>query len=222
MKKINDEKLNKGAVFTLVVMVLFMSIISIELIVVIYSEKINTSALRVREKTTTTKRIYKDNGEKFTKIDVNNEMTFIKNKCSKGCNLTTNEIGKEYKYIIEKVDNNYLLSIVDGEKYVLYLKNIGESLDNAYFINYLNYVVFGTVVENEYFEFDYAVVLDNQGAKDEFESLNRDEMLLTNEGIVYYYDECINGGTKVQARRYPFVNDPVVIGSEEVGFDWCN
>ena len=45
MKKISDDKLNKLALFTLIIMVLFMSIISMELIVIVYTEKINTEAI---------------------------------------------------------------------------------------------------------------------------------------------------------------------------------
>ena len=169
MKKISNEKLNKIAVFTLVIMILFMSIVSIELIVVVYTEKINTASLKDREITTTTKRIFKDTGVKFRNIDIKNDVISLSSICSKGCNLKTNELSMEYKYIIEKNKNNYLLSIVDGENYILYSKNLGTKVDNLTFRNYLNYVVLSTVVENEHFVFDYAIVLDNQGAIDEFE-----------------------------------------------------
>lgn len=226
MKKISNEKLNKIAVFTLVIMILFMSIVSIELIVVVYTEKINTASLKDREITTTTKRIFKDTGVKFRNIDIKNDVISLSSICSKGCNLKTNELSMEYKYIIEKNKNNYLLSIVDGENYILYSKNLGTKVDNLTFRNYLNYVVLSTVVENEHFVFDYAIVLDNQGAIDEFESLDYNEIEYTENGIVYYYDECSKSdgfnAKKVKATRLPFNSSPKIIGLENQNYNWCD
>lgn len=224
-KKVSEESLNKVAVFTLVIMVLFMSIVAIELIVIIYSEKINVSNLKNRETTTTTSKVYVDDGVSFKKIDVTKEPTYVNNICKKGCKLVTNELGVEYKFIIEQVNDSYVLSVVSGKKYLLVSKNIGDSLENTYFMNYLNYVVVGTIVENDQFKYDYAVVLDNKSGIDIFESLDKDEMLFTNEGIIYYYDQCVDGennAMKVQARRYPFAIDPVILDYKDTNYTWCD
>ena len=224
--KINDENLKKLALFTLVIIVLFMSIISIELIVVIYTGKIYKDSLKHREITTTTKRAFTDETVKFRNVDVTVDRTDLSKLCKKGCNLSTKEIGKEYRYQIKLVDGNYLLNVIDGKDYLLYLKNLGKSVENLYFTNYLNYVVLGTIVENNYFEYDYAVVLDNQGGLDEFESLDKDEMVFGTDGIIYYYDQCVNNGNynaeKVQAIRYPFNTKPKVLGKEIKHYNWCD
>ena len=224
MKKISDDKLNKLALFTLIIMVLFMSIISMELIVIVYTEKINTEAISDWTTTKKTSKQYVDDGVEFKKIRVTGEPTYVTNICKKGCKLKTDLIGVEYKYIIKVINGDYILDIVKDTKYLLKDKNLGKTIENTYFLNYLNYVVLGTIVKDDNFEYDLAYVLDNKGLIDKFESLDRDELMFTADGVVYYYDECIGNGTnanKVQALRYPFVVEPEILDKVSINYSWC-
>lgn len=229
MKNKDNRTLNNMAVFTLVIIIMFMSIICIELITVIYSQKIDNHYVEKLNTTIPTKKddTYDTTGLKFTNVEIGEEKVFIADKCSNGCNLNIKMYGMNYKYIIKKSEGEYILNVIKDNKLLLSDKNLGTKIEDAYFINYLNYIMFYNQINDGTYEYDYANVVDNRSSLDEFTSLGVNEFELTQEGIVYFYDVCgkqedsLTNGSLVKAIRMPFSLNPKVINTEGVNFNWC-
>ncbi len=229
MKKKENRKLNNMALFVVVVMILFMSIVSIELITILYRDR---EAAKITPVTNDIKKDEQNNtydisNLTFTDLTLTNEATSLQDMCSNGCNIKISMYGMDYYYIIEYTDGSYIMNIVKDNTRLLSDKNLGTSIANAYFRNYMNYIMFYNIIEDTNFRYDYANVIDNRASLDEFSSLDSGEMEFTEEGIIYYYDVCENNGDgannakKVKAIRLPFSLTPSVISTEYVDYSWC-
>lgn len=228
MKKKTDEKMNRMAVLILLIVILFMSVVAIEVITIVYTDKINLSSLKNREKTTQVIGKYSGTDDGFKKIILNGENTFIRDYCKNGCKLKLDSYGKIYLFIIEKDDtHNYLFSVISDNNYLVKEKNIGTKLNQAYFFKYSGYLAFFNVISTDEFEYDYALFIDNKNDIDEFASLYKNEMEFNNKAITYYYDECNNNttsltnGIRIHAQRFPFSDDVEVVDTLNVDFAWC-
>ena len=228
MKKINNEKLNRMAVLILLIVIIFMSVIAIEVITIVYTKKINISSLKDREKTTQVAGKYRGTDEGYKNFKLNNEHTFIKDSCKSGCKLKVDSYGKTYLFSIEKNDkDNYLISIINGDEYLIKYKNIGKNLEQAYFFKYSGYLAFFNVIETDKYEYDYAVFIDNKNEIDEFASLYKNEMEFNEDVITYYYDECntdtesLTNGIRVHAERFPYSKDVKIVDTYNVDYAWC-
>lgn len=228
MKKINNEKLNRMAVLILLIVIIFMSVIAIEVITIVYTKRINLDALKDREKTTQVVGRYSGTDEGYKKFKLKDDHTFIKDTCKNGCKMKIDSYGKTYLFRVEKNDKkNYILSIINGNQYLLKEKNIGSNLEQAYFFKYSGYLAFFNVIITENYEYDYAVFVDNKNDVDEFASLYKNEMEFNKDGITYYYDECNNdkesltNGIRVHAERFPYSKDVKVVDTFNVDYAWC-
>lgn len=230
MKKDNNRKLNNMAIFVIIVMIMFMSIISIEVITILYSERTTNDVLKI-----TNKVIKKDKHNnrydisklKFKDLIISNEESNIMDICQNGCNLRINMYDMDYHYIFTRKENNYFLNIVKDGKLLLSDKNLGSSLEGAYFRNYLNYIVFYNIVDDGTYVYDYANTVDNRSSLDEFASLESNEMEFTEEGIIYYYDSCYGespndmNAKRIKAIRLPYNLSPKVLSQEYTNYTWC-
>lgn len=228
--KNNNKKISNIAAFTLVVMVLFISIISIELITIIYSDKYNKNYIDILKTTvtTTTNKTYDVESLNYSDVSLTSKASYISNLCTTECNLKINMYGEDYYYIIRTgKDNNYILTITKETTVILENENIGTNLSDSYFINYNNFILFYTQLENSDYTYDYAIVVDNRGKVDKFSSVSLNEFEFTDNGIIYYYDECISDDSssfnakRIQAIRTPF-GEAEVLTIKETNYSWCN
>lgn len=234
MKKRNKQEINKlsnMAAFTIVIIIMFMTIIGIEVITVTYENKNNEKLLnrnRMTTNVTTVPKKYDTSNLNFKSISLENTDTKLSSICEKGCNLDITMYGFNYKYIIKHNNrtSNYTLDIVKEEKAILEDKNLGQDISDLSIVNYSNYMVLKNIIIKDEYKYDYALFLDNRDLYDEFSSLNANEMEFTENGIIYYYDVCgvsENGNArKVKAIRVPYSKAPAVISSETTNYSWCN
>lgn len=229
--KQENNKLSNMASFTIVIMVMFMTIIGIEVITVSYENKNNERILsrgRITTEVTTPPRKYNTSNLRFTNISLDNNDTNLSDICLSGCNLDILMYGFHYKYIIKHNTRtlDYTLDIVKEEKAILEDKNLGQDISRLSITNYANYIVLKNIVNKSEYNYDYALFLDNRDLYDEFSSLNANEMEFTENGIIYYYDQCgvneAGNAKKVKAIRVPYSKNPAVISSEVTNFPWCN
>lgn len=234
MKKRSKESTNKlsnMASFTIVIIVMFMTIIGIEIITVTYENKNMEKLLsrdRVTTRVTSAPKKYDTSNLDFTGVSLENTDTNLSRMCESGCNLNIQMYGFNYKFIIKHNNrtNDYTLDIVKSEKAILEDKNLGTDISNLSVVNYSNYIVLKNIITKGEFKYDYALFLDNRDLYDEFSSLNANEMEFTENGIIYYYDVCgtsENGNArKIKAIRVPYSKTPAVISSETTSYAWCN
>lgn len=228
--KKENKRLSNVAAFIIVIMIMFMSIVCVELITVIYSEKINndlTNTLNNNTNSEEDEKKYDTSALNYTEIELSDLKYGIGDACLNDCNFKVNMYGEEYFYIIKKgITEEYNLTIVKNNKILLENKTIGNNLEKAYFINYMNYILFYNMIEDGTYIYDDVLIVDNRGYVDEFASLNNYELELTENGIIYYYDTCYQEGNtnakKIKAIRIPYSKNPTEIGSELTNFDWCN
>lgn len=225
MKK-NDRKLINIAIFTMLVMIICMSLVMMEVIKIMQSEKTNQPYKPITQKVTTTIPVDLSD-KKFNELILDKEPKAISNICAKGCNIKINMYNMDYYYLIKFVDNTYYLDIVKDQKLYLKNKNLGHSLESAYFTNYMNYILFYNVIEDGTYLYDYANTIDNRPFVDEFSSLENGEMKFTDEGIIYYYDSCYReegeetNAKKIKAIRKPFSSNTKSLDTEYKNYAWC-
>lgn len=234
MKKRSKQETNKlsnMAAFTIVIIIMFMTIIGIEVITVTYENKNNEALLskkRVTTKATKAPKKYDTSNLEFTSISLQNIETNLSTICESGCNLDVLMYGFHYKFIFKHNNRtlDYTLDIVKDEKAILEDKNIGKDISNLSLVNYSNYIVLKNIIVKDEYKYDYALFLDNRDLYDEFSSLNDHEMEFTENGIIYYYDVCgtndSGNARKVKTIRVPFSKNPAVISSEVTNYSWCN
>lgn len=230
--KKENKKLSNMATFIIVIMIMFMSIVCVELITVIYSEKINTDLTNStlnnnansQEKN---EKKYDTSALNYIKIELSDLKYGISDSCLNECNFKVMMYGEEYFYVIKKgISEEYNLIVVKNNNVLLENKNLGKSLEKSYFISYMNYILFYNMIEDSTYIYDDVLIVDNRGYVDEFASLNNNEMEITENGIIYYYDVCSKEGNtnakKIKAIRIPYSKNPTEIGSELTNFAWCN
>lgn len=231
MKRSKKKTLNNMAVFVLVIMVMFMSIVSIEVITVLLAGKIDLGSLPVEVPETTTKVESPEvittidlSGVSFEDVEVNNKV-MLRNKCSKGCNLKINNYDINYYYMIKYENDNYYLTVAKDDKIVYQTKNLGTDISKSYLDKYIGYVLFYNINKETDYNYDFAMVIDNTGASDEFTSVSTRELTFGDEGVEYTYDECKaqdqTNAIIVTARRMPFSTNITEVETKNTNVDWC-
>lgn len=224
MRKKESKKFNKTLVFTIVIMALFISVISIEIITVTLNNKNREDLLNSYMPNLKAYKYYSVDDSKFSEVEVLDE-TPIGEMCTEGCDLKVNHQDENYYYMIIFNDNTYKMNLIRDNHVIVSSINLGESIDDAYFKIYKDYIVLYNKIISDDYEYDYALVSDSDSNIDEFTSLNSNEMEFTNDGIIYYYDVCANEkdneSHKIKAIRKPFNISPKAISSETVELSWC-
>ena len=111
MRKQESKKFNKPLVFTIVILALFISVISIEIITITLNTKNSEKLLDSYMPNMKAYKYYSIDDSKFSKVDVTDE-TQIGEMCSDGCNLKVNYQGLNYYYMIIYKDNSYRLNLI--------------------------------------------------------------------------------------------------------------
>lgn len=224
MKKQVSKKFNKTLVFTIVIMALFITIISIEIITVTLNNKTHEKILDKYIPNVKSYKYYSIDDNKFNEVNVLSD-ALVGDMCTDGCNLKVNYKNKKYYYMITYNKESYHLSLIIDNRVIVSRKNIGTNITDSYFRDYMGYLAFYNKIDADNYEYDYVLVSDKNSNIDEFTSLNSGELEFTDEGIIYYYDECGNGtdkeSQKIKAIREPFNISPKVLDRENVEFSWC-
>lgn len=223
MKKKIRQKTSKVFAFFVIIFALFMTCISTEVITLaLHHHKFDFNRSLVN--TRNSYKYYEIDDSRFLEIIAENEVP-IKNMCEKGCNLKVKNFDSMYYYMITYNNQGYRLNIIKNNQIILADKYLGYNLNQAYFMKYLDYVLFYNEINDGIFIYDYANVCDSETHVDEFTSLYNNEFDFTNDGIVYYYDVCAdvaNGGPqKVKAIRKPFTVNPKIINIDYINLKWC-
>lgn len=223
MKKEISQKTKKFFSFSVIIIALFMTYTSIEVITLAISHHkfdFNRSLVNTRN----SYKYYEIDDSRFHEIIPETEVP-IKKLCEKGCNLKVKNFDSMYYYMITYNSQGYRLNIIKNNQIILANKSLGYNLNQAYFKKYLDYILFYNEINDGSFIYDYANVCDSETHVDEFTSLYNNEFEFTNDGIVYYYDVCVDevsgGPQKVKAIRKPFTVSPIIINVEYIDLKWC-
>ena len=226
MKKVkkddNSKKLNTAVVVVLLLLALFVSVICIELIIIHMIDTNNNKYLNKKE----------DFGHifdnDFLEINVGEYVEFIDELCKEDrCYLKVNALKNNPLYYVIYNDNgSYSFSVYGDNKSIISSKKLGDSIKNAYFVKYNNNVVLFNIINDNGYEYDELTLINDKGNYDIFSSIAKDEIKLTDSGIVYYYDACNeldnnNNAQRVQAVRMPFSKTPSILKVENVYYEWC-
>ena len=164
---------------------------------------------------------------KFIDLYLSKDISDLSTACNKGCNLNIQDYEKEFKYIITKdTKGEYFLDVVYLDTALYRGISLGYDITSLYMMNYKNMILLGNVYSNRHFKYDYLIVIDKNGNKDEFSSISEGEIIITDDGITYTYDTCYKNedgnAIRTKALRYPFTSDVKVISSEGTNYEWCN
>lgn len=156
-------------------------------------------------------------------VFIDESSTRLYDTCVDNCNIRINEGGIYYYYLIEKnIKDKYELTIVKDNKSIIYKKNIGENLINLQILYYMGYLTLYNTYADEFFTYDYSIVVDSNNNYDEYTSLNSNEMEFSGKGIIYYYDLCEKDKSyKIKAIRKPFNETTYILTKNEEKFPWC-
>lgn len=214
------------AIFIIVVMILSMSYICIELIAIKNAGKetdkyIKNIKLNINRKDNT----FDTSNLEFEDIEVSEEKVSIKDICEHGCNIRTNIDDRNFEYVFLKEEGEYILNVVYDKRILLSDKNLGNSLDKAYFTFYQNSILLFNEYQDATYQYDYATIVNYDASLDEFVSLGSDELEFTEDGVIYYYDVCREDNSQkdetIKAIRMPFSLDANVLEKLESEFSWC-
>jgi len=215
-KKKKDTQLNL-ILFTTIVLIIFMVVVSIDMIF-IESKSTTTTKLTSYEE-------YDTSVLNATSIEVNEEEFEIESLCTSGCNLVVSNNGNQYYYVIGKINTNYYLSIITNNKVLLKNKSIGTTIDKSYIRLYHGYVTFFNKILSDSFVYDYVNFVNGE-SYDEITSLESDEISLDATGVIYYKSTCIDSenynAAKLTMVKTPFVNNEKEITRVEKNYSWCS
>lgn len=214
------------AIFIIVVMILSMSYICIELIAIRMAGKEEDKYIKnIKINIDRKKNTFDTSNLEFETIDVDDNKTFINEKCLHGCNIETSIDDHKFQYVIIKDEGNYILNVVYNSRILLSDKNLGKSLDKAYFSFYLNSILLFNEYQDDIYLYDYATTVNYDSSLDEFTSLGHEEMMFTEAGVIYYYDECRKDKESkdllIKAIRMPYSLDASKMDKTDAEFSWC-
>ncbi len=163
------------------------------------------------------------NIEDLINITIDDNSKRLYDICVDGCNLKVNSGGIAFYYLIDINENDkYILSIVKDNRSIIYKKDIGKTLANLQLLYYAGYLTLYNTYVDDFFIYDYSVVVDSNNKYDEYISLDSSEMEFSSKGIVYYYDLCEdNKSYKIKAVRKPFDEKSYILDKTETNYTWC-
>lgn len=227
MKKNRKNTEYNVMIFITLILAISISIICIQ---IIYRNQLNKYDADIIEKNSkkdlNMETIYDTSKLKFINVSLMETISELKNTCVNSCNLDIKDYYRDYKLIIEKKDDGvYMLDVVSKNRAIIRNKKLGTNVEHLYVMLYFGNLVLFNQIENETYVYDYALILDANGKIDEISSVEANEMKFTQDGIIYYYEECENdyskSASKIKARRYPYKEIAEIMGSQDKEYDWC-
>lgn len=220
------HRVSTSVAFSIVILALFTTILGIEVITISYSanqesDLINNSSSFLLQ-TPKNGKYYDTSNLTFTSIVLTTNDTNIGNLCDNGCNISTMYNNNTYKFIIKKntTTNEHTLDVVRDDKALFEDKELGSDINDLTLVQYKDLLVIkGTISENGY-HYDNAIFINNQ-SYDEISSLDAYEIEFTDDGVIYYYDECGEVSKKIKALRMPFSEDVIKKSEEFKELLWC-
>lgn len=226
-RKTVKTRKNNVLTFTILIMVLFASIVLIEIITMNYenyatNEIINKNAENYKKN----QMKYDTSDIVFSNVLLGEELSELKSTCDNGCSFEIGDFDLKYQYIIKKKNHEYFLDIVYNNEALIKDKSLGNDIENLYIMNYSGFASLFNKVTKDNYTYDYVIALDKKKNTDEITTVNENEMRFTTDGIVYTYDKCETkentNGVLVTAKKFPFQDEAEVISLDDVNFDWCN
>ena len=223
--KEKSKKVNNIAVAMIVLLVLIISVVCVEIIITNFIEVNNRRVLM-------NSNIDYVKNQEFTEVVVNEKATFLENHCpDKDCYLSVDyfKSGKLY-FAITKGNDGYILNIYSEKDRILSSRKIGNenNIKGTYLMVYNNNVVLFSLVEDGEYVYDAAFFVNESFNTDIFTSIEKDELQFTDNGVIYYYDTCMESednstnGQRIKAVRMPFSKAPSILNVENDNFTWCN
>lgn len=214
------------AIFIIVVMILSMSYICVELIAIRMAGKEEDKYIKnIKININRKKNTFDTSNLDFETISLDENKVFINEKCNHGCNIETSIDDHKFQYVILKDEGDYILNVVYENRILLSDKNLGKSLDKAYFSFYLNSILLFNEYQDDIYHYDYATTVNYDASLDEFTSLGHEEMEFTEVGIIYYYDECRKDEDGkdlfIKTIRMPYSLNASQIDKIDAEFSWC-
>ncbi len=214
------------AIFIIVIMILSMSYICIELIAIKMAGKEKDKYIKnINMHIDRKKNTFDTSALEFKALKFDESKKKIAEGCAHGCNLESSIDDHSFQYVFTKDEGNYILNVVYDKHILLSDKNLGKSLEKAYFSFYQNSILFFNEYQDETYLYDYATTVNYDGSLDEFSSLGHEELEFTENGIIYYYDVCHKESEEhdqyIKAIRMPYSLDAQILEKSEAEFSWC-
>lgn len=208
-------------------MIYIILIVFISFVFIIISEVflINNIANRKTDVESTFK--YKTNDKYFDTSNLNTIDIDIQDKYTIGDTCTDECYYKyqNYYFLYKKVNNNYQLTIVDGNR-LLKEVVIGDSIEESSISKYQDNILVYNIKTNSSFRNDYLIIINDKNQIDEYTSLEANEIDYNEDGVIYYYSRCNkdnqeNNAYRIKAIREPFTANTKELSKEEKSYSWC-
>lgn len=161
---------------------------------------------------------------KFKRVYLNEKYP-LKDRCSKGCNLSVSRNKRTVYYMIEKRDDGYYYKMAVNSRLLLEDKFLGKEISNAYIDYYLNNIVLFNTIDSSPLVYDYMNIINRDYLYEEIESIGANSIELTDNGIIYMTSSCRTGTEEydhlIKNRRVLFTKDLEVLSDENATFSWC-
>ena len=215
-----NTKNNKFIYFILIILIMFVFIILSEVIIVkkyLNRDKSYETSLfnnrRINDTYDTTNLTYVEKN-----LDSRIDYNMV---CEDICNIKVTD----YYFIVNKRNDIYTMSIVHKDKLIT-TKELGNDISNLYIDKYIGNIYFYNTITTDSFTYDYLLMINEENITDEFISLEANEMEITDNGIIYYYDSCSKHDSgnayKVKAIRKPFSKLANELNKESKSYPWCS
>ncbi len=164
---------------------------------------------------------YDTSNKQFHDLTVGEEVVSLYDY-QEGSNIRIHYGEQNVEFIIEKYKDHYYLNVVCNHMILYTNMQLGASLEKAYFRIYKGYLMFYNEVNDGKTSYEFALFVNEQKEIDEFKSLGNEKMELTEEGILYYYDECVAKGNGLlhKVLRDPF-KEKIEMEQTNQSFSWC-
>ena len=212
-----NTKNNKFIYFILIILIMFVFIILAEVIIV---KKYLNRDKSYETSLFNNKRIHDTSNLTYVEKNLDSRIDYNM-VCEDICNIKVTD----YYFIVNKRNDIYTISIVYKNKLII-TKEIGNNINNLYIDKYLDNIYIYNAVTTDSFTYDYLLMINPDNEIDEFTSLEANEMEITDNGIIYYYDSCnkhdSGNAYKVKAIRKPFDKKAEELNKESKSYAWCS
>ena len=220
----NKKEENKLIYFILIVFIMFVFIIIAEVIIVnkyinrdkqyelnLFSSKMNNTYYNT------------DDLEDVKEVELTTEKKYVVDVCgtTDPCNIKINN----YYIVLSSEDGRFYIDVAKNNE-LMFTRKIGTKLENTAVFSYDGNVAFYNVITSDSFVYDYLLLIGTN-ATDEFISLESNEIELTEDGVIYYVDECNkpdapSNANKVKLIRKPFSGRVKEIDRISKNYPWCS
>ncbi len=219
----NFHRPSSVVAFSVVILALIISIIGIEIITSSYSMATSSDILNKGSELLLQSKNHKEYDTShltFTSLTLNADVS-INSLCQEGCNLSILLDKKTYQFILNKnvSTGEYFLDLVSNNKAIFEDKNLGKDISSFIISKYQTMFIIKGIINDNYYLYDNVLIID-ANRHDEIASLEANELEVTDDGIIYYYDDC-STKSKVKVIRKPFSSEITYLSSEPRVFTWC-